>query len=812
MSTLPVNSRILEYKITEHLGSGGFAHTYRALDVNLDKVVTVKEFFPARLCARDAEFRVEPQRDAEERFAKYLGFFIEEARILAKFDHPNIVKVLRYFEALGTAYIIMEFVDGRPMSDYFAFDNVLGEERVSRWLTGILDGLKVVHEAEIIHGDIKPRNILITEADEAVLIDFGASVIYKAAQDNDDPIEELHLSRSYAAPEQFVQGARLDRRLDIYGLGAVFYHAITGEKPEGAGADGPDVAVDILRYKRFYNQKLLSSIARAMQPDPADRFVDASAWLDFITLSLGERALRGIRRHNKLIASLLLLLAGVSYATYYVEANQIDARNYYYKLFAGQDEVLGHLQRTDRYLEKLRDAESYLATYANEFSAQLRKIDEGNLTTGRNSIAALRNYEPAVNRTQQEVRAAMAEIDRLRDLYYFDDVASPLVRVNQQIMAFGERQPEFNTRLLSAYVEDEIVSRARQEQLDIDAGQLAELINALRDGEPLQDLGALVPVALPIVTDFLQEQRLAADRRRFESSRERTIEKIRDIAEPLRRSSRFKEFEAAEEMARAAERDVQLDMAVGTAEALATEIKAEQRRAEARRTAQKRQSEKRTVVNAIDASMIGVPADRFTMGSNRHGYAIPPHPVEVYEFHIQRHEVTIAQWRECVKDKACPVPEGASDKPDFPVTGISWDATQSFTDWLNDTSTRFRYRLVSEAEWEYVVKKYGYVLKELEGGLTSVGAQGANSLGIKSIMGNALEWLEDCWHGGYLGAPTDSRAWVRGFECSRRVVRGANWEGTYTLTRENASYFRPAGLDRSETRPTLGFRLAADRR
>ena len=84
--------------------------------------------------------------------------------------------------------------------------------------------------------------------------------------------------------------------------------------------------------------------------------------------------------------------------------------------------------------------------------------------------------------------------------------------------------------------------------------------------------------------------------------------------------------------------------------------------------------------------------------------------------------------------------------------------------------------------------------------------------GINSILGNALEWLDDCWHGGYRNAPNDGSSWNTGLECDKRVVRGSSWEGEYTLTEQNVSYFRPYGIDKTTTRPTLGFRLAGDRR
>ncbi len=811
MTRLPLNSRILEYKITGNLGAGGFAHTYLALDTNLDKTVAIKEFFPARLCARGEAYRVSPLAGSEERFEKYLSSFIEEARILAKFDQPNIVKVLRYFEALGTAYIIMEYVDGRPVDDYFAFDNVLGEARVAKWMSGLLKGLAAIHEAGIIHGDIKPRNILITDGDEAVLIDFGASVIYKAAQESAEPIEEMHLSSSYAAPEQLTPGAALDHRLDLYALGAVFYQAITGEKLKEAQEAGTSGEEEILRYRRFYHRKLLASIARAIEREPEARFSDAGQWLDFISLTPGERFARGLKRHRKAVAAAALLVALLGYGTYYITANQIDTRNVYYKVFAGQAEVLEKLRSADAAIVKLQQARDFLNDYGYEFAVQLGKIADDALVTGRNNKASLGGYEAAVTETRGAIEAAIEQLQFLRDRYYFDDLTAPLSAVNGKIKAFGARQLELNTLLLAAYVEAQVVERAAALSIDINQAALAELITSVQSGEDLEDLRGLVPRGDSLVTTFLRQQQDANARIAFEARRKEVIEEIRDIAEPLRNNPRFGEFAAPEQMAEQAKRPAQLDLALEAAQGLAGQIRNEQRQAAAHRAKQKRDSERRVIINAIDASMLEVPADKFTMGSNRHGYARPPRTVQVHGFFIQRHEVTVQQWSECVRDGACQ-PTSGSGGPGFPVTGVTWDATQTFIQWINDHSSRFRYRLLSEAEWEFVIKKYGYVLKELDPSLASVAVKETNKLGVNSILGNALEWLDDCWHGGYVGAPEDSRSWNRGLECGRRVVRGANWQGAYALTRDNATFFRPAGLARSESRPTLGFRLAGERK
>ena len=253
MSLLPKNAGILEFKILDHLGSGGFANTYLARDENLDKEIAIKEFFPRNICERGDDFYVRPKEGHEATFQTYLTHFLAEAQILARFDEPNVVKVLRYFEALGTAYIIMEFVEGRHLDDFIQETDFITEETVTDWLEGILTGLHAIHANDIIHGDIKPKNIIINSENQPVLIDFGASVIYQAKKDDGELYDEVFVSPNYAAPEQLSGAATIDHRVDIFALGAVFFEVITREKFRPAETSS---AADILNYSKFYDAQV----------------------------------------------------------------------------------------------------------------------------------------------------------------------------------------------------------------------------------------------------------------------------------------------------------------------------------------------------------------------------------------------------------------------------------------------------------------------------------------------------------------------------------------------------------------------------
>ncbi len=809
MSLLPRNAKILEYKIIDHLGSGGFANTYSALDTNLDKKVAIKEFFPLRLCQRGAEFRVEAQPGKETQFHDFLANFIEEARILAKFDQPNIVKVLRYFEALGTAFIIMEFVDGKPIGDFFAVEHILGEDRIGRWLNGLLQGLETVHAANLIHGDIKPLNIIIDRDDKAVLIDFGASAIYRSAFAAGETAQERHLSPNYAAPEQLAGAAGLDHRVDLYSLGAVFFEAVTGDKLTKVRESGDDVGRELLRYRKFYNAKLLTSIVRAVSEDPRLRFPRAQDWREHILLSPSERLGAFYRRRRKAIAASVVFVIVLAAAAVIVERNNIDTRNYRYKLFASSAEVFEKIRQGEDFRDRLRDALAALDTYEAEYNGHTTRLDPDNLITGRNNLAALTGVTEFIAETRRQLAGAERNLASRQENYYFDDYAAILAASERVIQNFSSRQIGYNRALLSAFIEDQIVAKGQAQGEAIDPVALDELMTQLEGNNDPLALDALVSVASPIVEAFLAEQARRNAIAALEALRAKTISDITILADKYAKNSRYGEFAALIDEATSAERPNQLLASRQGAERLAREIDQARAAAAAKRAKIKRQSEIRTFVAVIDRDMVKVDRGVFQMGSNQHGYSRPPRAVNVLPFYMLKNEVVNAQWDECVKSRACKARNTNSAAND-PVTGVSWDDVQVFIAWLNKQGGRFNYRLPTEAEWEYVVRTYGYVGKELNSGISSVTVAQTNNGGFNSIVGNALEWLDDCWHGGYVGAPDDSRSWNRGLQCDLRVVRGSNWQGEHDINVGNVAYYRPFGLPRSEGRPTLGFRLAGD--
>jgi formylglycine-generating enzyme required for sulfatase activity/serine/threonine protein kinase len=276
-----------EYCIELVLGTGGFGITYKAHDTHLDNWVAIKEYFPAEWSYRG--------RDGTTVHANSLGQviipevqtsgyewgldrFLEEARVLARVQHPYVVRVKRYFRANGTAYIVMDYEEGEPLSAVLKRHNTLSEERLYGLLREVLPALEAVHHEGYLHRDLKPSNLYVRARDSCImLIDFGAA--RQSLSQRSKSITGL-VTPGYSPPEQYV--TRSDRYgpwTDIYALGAVLYRCVTGKSP----SEAPDrqmwdtlvPAVELGAGR--YHPSLLAVVDRALAMRPEDRFQSVMA-------------------------------------------------------------------------------------------------------------------------------------------------------------------------------------------------------------------------------------------------------------------------------------------------------------------------------------------------------------------------------------------------------------------------------------------------------------------------------------------------------------------------------------------------------
>jgi hypothetical protein len=283
---LVAGTRVDEYKIISVLGRGSFGITYLAEDVNLGVRLALKEYLPGDCAVRDSTRSVRPKSAAVRKTFEWgMDAFLKEARTLASISHPNIVKVRRFFRASGTAYIVMEFVEGRAFGDVLANDYPSGgfpTSSLNSLLLSLLDGLAAVHQAGIIHRDVKPGNILIEPNGNPILIDFGAARSFQRTLASGMTVI---MTLGYAPIEQYSEGGEQGPFTDFYSLGSVAYRAITGHAPMEPYKRLSGEAFSSARSigAGRYPTPLLAAIDWAIQVNPKDRPQSASALSAMLT-------------------------------------------------------------------------------------------------------------------------------------------------------------------------------------------------------------------------------------------------------------------------------------------------------------------------------------------------------------------------------------------------------------------------------------------------------------------------------------------------------------------------------------------------
>jgi Protein kinase domain len=259
------------YRIRRVLGIGGFAITYLAHHSGLDHPVAIKEYLPDNLALRNEDsITVRPRLGAEQKFKWGLSRFTKEAQMLAQFSHPGIVPITDLFEANGTAYMVMEYVEGESLAEVLDRRGRLDEDTVREIFDPILDALEEVHAQDILHRDIKPANIIVRPNRDAVLLDFGCSreVMGERAKNL-----TVALTPGYAPGEQYSSKGKQGPWTDIYAVGATIYRAISGRHPPEA----PDRLLND-EFSPFaeligdgYSAALLNALDHALAVKPEER-------------------------------------------------------------------------------------------------------------------------------------------------------------------------------------------------------------------------------------------------------------------------------------------------------------------------------------------------------------------------------------------------------------------------------------------------------------------------------------------------------------------------------------------------------------
>src|SRR5918992_3032574 len=272
---LPAGYAVQEYRIERLLGVGGFGLTYLATDANLNLSVALKEYLPGDIALRASDQTITPSSpETAEDFEWGKRRFLDESRTLASFRHPNIIRVMRFFEANGTAYMVMEYVEGAPLPDWIKSRRPLVEGQVVAIAGPLLDGLEVIHAAGYMHRDVKPSNIYIRNDGSPVLLDFGS------ARQRSSELTAI-VSPGYAPFEQYHSQGKQGPWSDIYAFSGVLYWMVTGERPvEAAGRVRKDTmppAVQAGNRARF-RPEFLAALDWGLAPNEEDRPQTVAEW------------------------------------------------------------------------------------------------------------------------------------------------------------------------------------------------------------------------------------------------------------------------------------------------------------------------------------------------------------------------------------------------------------------------------------------------------------------------------------------------------------------------------------------------------
>ena len=280
-NALPIGSMLMEYRLESVLGVGGFGITYLGHDTLLEKDVAIKEYFPSAAVSRGADKSVTlTGPDMAEEYETGLDRFLKEARTLAGFSHPNIVRVNRYFKANGTGYMVMDYEEGESLKSWLKRNPQPPIDSIKALLAPLLDGIEKVHANGFLHRDIKPDNIFVRSGGDPVLIDFGSA---RASAGQTRTLTTL-VTPGYAPFEQYSSGAPQGPWTDIYAMGGVLFYAVTGRNPPDAIARMKGDALQTLldAAKVHYDEQFLGAIAWAMSVDEKRRPQAVGEWRDKI--------------------------------------------------------------------------------------------------------------------------------------------------------------------------------------------------------------------------------------------------------------------------------------------------------------------------------------------------------------------------------------------------------------------------------------------------------------------------------------------------------------------------------------------------
>ena len=273
---LPPDTLIGGYRVICKLAAGGFGIVNLAIDASGQKVA-LKEYLPASLASREPGHllpTVPPDKLSLYRLG--LKSFFEEGRALAQISHPSVVSVLNFFRENETVYMVMNYLEGSSLQEFIITARELKKQKVFRESTirslydEVLRGLRIVHQHKMLHLDIKPANIFVTDDNRSVLIDFGAAREVLSKEGNF--IRPMY-TPGFAAPEMYRRDSSMGPWTDIYAIGACIYASMQGYPPNDAPQrlEKDRLSLALSRLRGVYSDNLIEVVEWCMSLDPLSR-------------------------------------------------------------------------------------------------------------------------------------------------------------------------------------------------------------------------------------------------------------------------------------------------------------------------------------------------------------------------------------------------------------------------------------------------------------------------------------------------------------------------------------------------------------
>jgi len=809
-AALKPGTHIGDLQINAVLGVGSFSITYLVTDPAIGTRFALKEYLPSKQVTRDDHDRVSPKDEQSESiFRSGLKQFLNEARIVAALDHPNVMKVLRYFEANGTAYFLMPYYQGEPLQHLLESGGEFKREEAKALMLPLMDALEYIHEQGVVHQDINPANIYMTQNGSPVLLDFGV-----AAKDTGGILASGNIgSPGYAAPEQADVNGVIGPWTDIYSLAATLYRCVSGRVPLSASERQEQIAdgkVDPLtEFSDLAPSGLFGGLTDAVELglnlSVSERPKDVGQW---------KKSLESLDWHRSVVV-------GGSTETYAKERKEW-LPMVLLVIFVVTMAAIGVFLLTDE------------------------SSDPAAESSAKTPVASSTDGSPSVEPATPAQEATSVERERWEAALKADTLTGYRRFIEDFPQSIYLGQAKIQLAILDEKAWQEL---SAENNIPAYEHYLEMFPNGLHQAEALQRIDIIRQVEARI-------ERMKLERERRENMAWEVASNKRTIAafdEYIRQWPAGAHIEEATRIRRLLQDQSDDDKAFQTALNLNTKdafqayIDAFPQGVNVTAALQHMDDltlrPGKTFRDCPDCpAMMVVPAAAYRQGSEDSSPLAlsmekPRRLVTIDEpFAVGVHEITMAEWDRCFKDQGCSSQPGDNGwgRDDRPVIMVSWNDAEEYVHWLSE-KTGQSYRLPSESEWEYfaragqesdwpggnalVVCEFANVAGAETGfrwqhsecsdtlalGTTPVGSYRANAFGLYDTTGNVSEWTADCMNLSYLDAPVDGSAWGRGI-CSSHMTRGGSWITGSKEIRLPARF----NLKNGDRNDFTGFRVVRD--